>query len=429
MASTRNTVSSKSKPGKGAPKKSGHANVTTVGEVQNNLAVLAENLCGNQAMAKTQLILTRGEAAYYVWRQAITGDDKRQEIARKFACIPWLLQLISGTDNFTKHSAIGCLQFLAHSEDLRELIIQRGYGDKALGNVVKMLEGDHDRTRVRAAALLYQVCQVADIVFMLKDYLRVVVHLLQPQPHKWAGGEDARAFAAGILRCFAHCDYNDDFKNSLPEGQTMKGALVAEGVVKPLVELMMTGNTMAQTESVSLLAVLSEEEGVALEILEMGGLPTLVRLLEKGQDEARAHAAGVILLIAVEPEYMDMIAQAGAIAPLVNLLSPPDDRGLQLVKKTKTKRKGAALPPAIELGMQNAAGALRHLSFHDPCIKPIVEAKAIQPLVKLLDSRNVQTFQHATGVLYNIALDAQHYEELVAAKAPEYLTRPLHQRW
>lgn len=75
---------------------------------------------------------------------------------------------------------------------------------------------------------------------------------------------------------------------------------------------------------------------------------------------------------------MDMIAQAGAIAPLVNLLSPPDDRGLQLVKKTKTKRKGAALPPAIELGMQNAAGALRHLSFHDPCIKPIVEAKAIQ---------------------------------------------------
>lgn len=42
-----------------------------------------------------------------------------------------------------------------------------------------------------------------------------------------------------------------------------------------------------------------EEEGVALEILEMGGLPTLVRLLEKGQDEARAHAAGVILLIAV----------------------------------------------------------------------------------------------------------------------------------
>lgn len=37
----------------------------------------------------------------------------------------------------------------------------------------------------------------------------------------------------------------------------MAGALVAEGVVKPLVELMMTGNTMAQTESVSLLAVLS----------------------------------------------------------------------------------------------------------------------------------------------------------------------------
>ena len=51
-----------------------------------------------------------------------------------------------------------------------------------------------------------------------------------------------------------------------------------------------------------------------------------------------------------------------------------------------------------------------------------------QPLVSLLDSRNVQTFQHATGVLYAIALDAENFEALVAAKAPPYLTRPLHQR-
>ena len=48
--------------------------------------------------------------------------------------------------------------------------------------------------------------------------------------------------------------------------------------------------------------------------------------------------------------------------------------------------------------------------------------------MSLLDSRNVQTFQHATGVLYAIALDAENFEALVAAKAPPYLTRPLHQR-
>jgi hypothetical protein len=52
----------------------------------------------------------------------------------------------------------------------------------------------------------------------------------------------------------------------------------------------------------------------------------------------------------------------------------------------------------------------------------------MQPLVELLESRNVQTFQHATGVLYAIALDAENFEALVAAKAPAYLTRPLHQR-
>jgi hypothetical protein len=57
-----------------------------------------------------------------------------------------------------------------------------------------------------------------------------------------------------------------------------------------------------------------------------------------------------------------------------------------------------------------------------------VSVARLQPLVNLLDSRNVQTFQHATGVLYAIALDAENFEALVAAKAPPYLTRPLHQR-
>ena len=41
----------------------------------------------------------------------------------------------------------------------------------------------------------------------------------------------------------------------------------------------------------------------------------------------------------------------------------------------------------------------------------------------------MQIFQNATGVLYNIALDGQYYEELVACRAPAYLTRPLHHRW
>jgi len=56
--------------------------------------------------------------------------SQRQDIARKHSCIPWLLQLLQGTDEFTQHVSVGCLQFLANSEDLRELIISRGYGDK-----------------------------------------------------------------------------------------------------------------------------------------------------------------------------------------------------------------------------------------------------------------------------------------------------------
>jgi len=396
-------------------------------DIAQDLNTLAENLCGNQTMAKQQLVLTRGEAAYYVWRQAVGSETRRQDIARKHSCIPWLLQLLQGTDEFTQHVSVGCLQFLANSEDLRELIISRGYGDKNIVSMVKLLEGDHDRTKVRTAALLYQLCQVPQIAILLKDYLHPIVAMLHPDPNRWAGMEDARAFAAGVLRCFSHCDYNAEITATLPEGISMKALLVQEGCVEPLVTLMMTGNAMAQTESVSLLAVLCEEEGVPLEILELGALPTLVDLVQAGQEEARAHAAGVLMLAAVEPEYMEQVTIAGAIPPLVRLLSPPGGAGGG-GKKAKGKKK-AALPPAVELGIQNAAGALRHLTFYDPSVRMIVEAGGIKPLVSLLDSRNVQTFQHATGVLYAIALDAENFEALVAAKAPPYLTRPLHQRW
>lgn len=94
--------------------------------------------------------------------------------------------------------------------------------------------------------------------------------------------------------------------------------LVQEGCVKPLVTLMMSGNTMAQTESVSLLAVLCEEEGVPLEILELGALPTLVDLVEAGQEEARAHAAGVLMLAAVR-----IPSPRSTLAPADSTQRPP----------------------------------------------------------------------------------------------------------
>jgi hypothetical protein len=46
-----------------------------------------------------------------------------------------------------------------------------------------------------------------------------------------------------------------------------------------------------------------EEDGVALEILESGGLAKLIQLVSQGQEEARAHAAGVLKLIAVSAPH------------------------------------------------------------------------------------------------------------------------------
>mmetsp|Transcript_20281 Transcript_20281/g.44396 ORF Transcript_20281/g.44396 Transcript_20281/m.44396 type:complete len:159 (-) Transcript_20281:282-758(-) len=129
---------------------------------------------------------------------------------------------------------------------------------------------------------------------------------------------------------------------------------------------------------------------------------------------------------------MEQVAACGVIPPLVFLLTPPQKSEGATSKKGKAKpkkKKGAALPPVVDLAIQNAAGALHHLSFLESTIRLMVEARAIHPLVGLLESRNLETFRHATGVLYNIALDPDNYQELVDCRAPAYLTRPLHNRW
>jgi hypothetical protein len=45
---------------------------------------------------------------------------------------------------------------------------------------------------------------VPQIAILLKDYLHPIVAMLYPDPNRWAGMEDARAFAAGVLRVPPH---------------------------------------------------------------------------------------------------------------------------------------------------------------------------------------------------------------------------------
>ncbi|KAK3251792.1 hypothetical protein CYMTET_38881 [Cymbomonas tetramitiformis] len=399
-------------------------------DLAENVSLLVDNLIGNQTLAKQQLTLTRPEAGYYIWRHCIISEPKRQEIA-KGGAIPWMFHLVKEEDNqFGNLVGVGCLQFLASSEEVKPLVLGEGpTAGKNLASLIALLGREHDRTRLRVASLLYSLAQQPEVAFRLRDFVPDLLPCLGMTEHKWADTEEMRALITGCLRCLAAVEFIPETTSFRAEdAAVIRDNMVSGGVIPPIVHVLKTGISQGQMEAVGTLALLLEQDGVPAMLMQLDAVPQLVKLCADHHEETRAHAAACLMLLAVEPEYISRIRDAGAIPPLINLLVPPAAPA-GATKKKKNKKKAPPLPPAIDLAIQNASGALMHLTYDDKGATLIADADAIPLLVPLLDSKNIITFQNSTGALYNIAMDPSNYEKLVAAKAPKYLQQPLHARW
>ena len=69
---------------------------------------------------------------------------------------------------------------------------------------------------------------------------------------------------------------------------------------------------------------------------------------------------------------MEKIVEGGAIAPLCTLLKSVGELGAK-----RGRKKNVQLDPTTELAFENATGAMRHLSFHDPSIAQLAAGGVI----------------------------------------------------
>lgn len=172
----------------------------------------------------------------------------------------------------------------------------------------------------------------------------------------------------------------------LSDGPNEKiGAVIASGVPRRLVELLMHQSTSVQTPALRSVGNIVTGDDVQTQVMiNAGALPALVHLLSSPKEGIRKEACWTISNItAGNSEQIQAVIDAGIIPPLINLLNVSD---------FKTKKEACwAISNATSGGLQKPDQ-----------IRYLVEKGCIRPLCDLLSSMDNKIIQVALDALENI---------------------------
>ncbi|GHP02905.1 hypothetical protein PPROV_000166000 [Pycnococcus provasolii] len=398
------------------------SNATPSPEIQQNVQQLFENLQGNQAISKYQLTMTKSMAAFYLWRLVLVSEMKKAEIV-KVGSLPHLAKLAATGDESARYNAIGALLTLAASPEIREKMCD----SQLVTACARCLGYGHDRTKANAAQLLALFGELSPLVPKLVPILKQVLEASGSSDPGWANGAASQACCLQVVRYIA---VSPPGSAGLKDGQTWRPALLEVGAVPALVYAVEHGRLPdSRAHALVSLEALCSEKSVPEMLMQLNALPHFAKCLSDAHDESRAASASLLFTLSTELERMESLLPA--IPALVSMLNPkvPEPEG----KKKPKKKKAPALPPALAQGVRHATACLRHLSFLDDAKEDIVKCGAIPFVVKGLEFKkkgmDVEWFEYATGLLYNLAMMPEHTAALEEAKAPKYISKPLHERW
>lgn len=130
--------------------------------------------------------------------------------------------------------------------------------------------------------------------------------------------------------------------------------LIAETGLPPLVELLSSGSTLAQTHTAAVLALVSRAKPeTPLAIAKLGGCESLVYILRAGGNSAQEQAAAAVASISRIDANQPAIIKAGAIPPLVHLLKMGSSEAQ--VHASEAVGNLARQPEGQELAQKNTA--------------------------------------------------------------------------
>lgn len=174
-----------------------------------------------------------------------------------------------------------------------------------------------------------------------------------------------------------------DIRNILRNSsvKTRSKFTAATAVIQPLVSLLLSPNQhAAEVSLLALLTLAARNERNKVRIVTSGAVPPLVELLEFQNGRLRELAIAAILTLSAAAPNKLTIAASGAAPLLVQILSSGSVQG-----------------------KVDAVTALHYLSSCTEATTPVIDARAVSPLIKLLkDCKKYSKFAEKTTALLEI---------------------------
>ncbi|KAL9259242.1 U-box domain-containing protein [Drosera capensis] len=265
------------------------------------------------------------QAAMEIRLLAKNKPENRLKIARGGAIQP-LVVLISSPDPQLQEYGVTAILNLSLCDENKEPIASSG----AIKPLVRALKTGTPTAKENAACALLRLSQLEDhkVLIGRSGAIPLLVELLE------TGGIRGKKDASTALY-------------SLCSARENKIRAVQAGIMKPLVEFMADlGSNMVDKSACVVSLVAGVAEGRAA-LVEEGGIPVLLELVEIGTQRQKEFAAAILLQLCEESVvHRTMVAREGAIPPLVALSQSGTSRAKikaeALIKLLRQPRSGNA---------------------------------------------------------------------------------------
>ncbi|XP_058218337.1 U-box domain-containing protein 4 [Rhododendron vialii] len=248
------------------------------------------------------------QAALELRHLAKNNPENRLKIAQAGAIKP-LISLISSADPQLQENGVTAILNLSLCDENKELIVYAG----AIKPLVKALRIGTSTAKENAACALLRLSQIEEnkILIGQSGAIPLLVKLLE------TGNIRGKKDASTAL--YSLCSVKEN-----------KIRAVESEIMKPLVELMADFGSGMVDKSAYVVGVLVGVPEARAALVEEGGVPVMVEIVEVGSQRQKEIAVAILLQVCEESvAYRTMVAREGAIPPLVALSQSGTSRAKQ----------------------------------------------------------------------------------------------------
>ncbi|XP_044476081.1 U-box domain-containing protein 4-like [Mangifera indica] len=274
------------------------------------------------------------QAAMEIRLMAKNKPENRIKIAKAGAIKP-LISLISSSDLQLQEYGVTAILNLSLCDENKELIALSG----AIKPLARALKTGTSTTKENAACALLRLSQVEEnkIAIGRSGAIPYLVNLLEN------GGFRGKKDASTAL--YSLCSVKEN-----------KIRAVKAGIMKPLVELMADFESNMVDKSAYVMSLLIPLTEAKSSLVEEGGIPVLVEIIEVGSQRQKEIAVAILLQLCEESVvYRTMVAREGAIPPLVAQSQSSTDRANQkaetLIELLRQPRSGDVAATASDVSV------------------------------------------------------------------------------